>query len=237
MGECNLTNDSEIQAFDAQSFRITLRLWGKQNYRPYPWRQSNNPYNILIAEIMLHRTQASQVVLVYQKFIEKYPDITSVALASNADLYDALYSLGLHWRIDLFHLMADDIINRFDGKIPHEKADLLSLPGVSDYIAGAVRCFVWNLPEPLIDTNTVRVIGRIFDLQIHDSSRRSRQFRDIISNLIDPNEPAAFNYALLDLAERICMKKRQPECSICPVQKFCIYRYKQILVDKENVNG
>lgn len=223
-----------LSAFGVQSFRKTLRLWGQQNYRLFPWRQSNNPYHILIAEVLLHRTQAPQVVPVYWRFIEQYPDINSVALASNADLYNALYSLGLRWRIDLIHQMSDEIIRRFNGKIPYEKADLLSLPGVSEYIAGAVRCFAWNLPESLIDTNTVRVIGRIFGLEIKDSSRRNRQFRDLISVLVDPVEPAAYNYALLDLAERVCMKRRQPGCSICPIQKFCVYGRRQILADKEN---
>src|SRR4030067_1623761 len=115
MGDGHLSGDSRIQAFDTQSFREALRLWGQQNYRPFPWRQSNNPYHILIAEIMLHRTQAPQVVPVYWRFIEQYPDINSVALTSNADLHDALYSLGLRWRIDLIHQMAYEIIRRFNG--------------------------------------------------------------------------------------------------------------------------
>lgn len=234
MGDGHLTGDSSVHSFDVQRFRETLRLWGQLNYRPYPWRQSNNPYHILIAEVMLHRTQAPQVVPIYLSFIKQYPDINSVALASNTDLYDALHSLGLCWRIDLIHQMADEIIKRFNGEIPQEKADLLSLPGVSEYIAGALRCFVWKLPEPLIDTNTVRVAGRVFGLEIKDSSRRNRQFRDIISALVDPIEPATYNYALLDLAERICMRKRQPECLVCPVQEFCVYGNRQVLADKEN---
>lgn len=234
MGDDHLSGDRKIQAFDAQSFREVLLLWGQQNYRSFPWRQSNNPYHVLIAEVMLHRTQVLQVVPIYRKFIEQYPNINSVALASNDDLYNALYSLGLRWRIDLIHQMADELIRRFNGEIPQGKADLLSLPGVNEYIAGAVRCFTWNLPEPLIDTNTVRVTGRLFGLEIKDSSRRNHQFRGLISTLVDPIEPAAYNYALLDLAERVCMKKRQPKCSGCPVQKFCVYGCRKVLADKEN---
>lgn len=73
--------------------------------------------------------------------------------------------------------------DRFEGQIPYKKADLMSLPGVSEYIASAVRCFAWNLPEPILDTNTVRVAGRLFGLEIKDSSRRNRQYRDLISTL------------------------------------------------------
>jgi len=107
--------------------------------------------------------------------------------------------------------------------VPCDKADLLSLPGVSEYIAGAVRCFAWNQPEPLIDTNTVRVAGRLFGLETKDSSRRNRRFRELIAALVDPDEPRAYNYAMLDLADQVCMKKRPPECGKCPVRKHCVY--------------
>jgi A/G-specific adenine glycosylase len=227
MRDEHLSAIERIVAFDAQSFRKTLRLWGQQNYRPFLWRQSNDPYHILIAEVMLHRTQASQVIPVYQKFIEQYPDIKSLLLASKSDLHDSLYSLGLRWRIEMIYEMVDEIIKRFGSEIPQKKADLMSLPGVSEYIASAVRCFAWNLPEALIDTNTVRVIGRLFGLEIKDSSRRNRLFRDLISALADPIKPAAYNYALLDLAERVCMKKKPPECKFCPVSKVCTYFNKQ----------
>jgi A/G-specific adenine glycosylase len=118
--------------------------------------------------------------------------------------------------------MATELGERFGAQVPVPRADLLSLPGVSEYIAGAVRCFAWNLPEPLMDTNTVRVVGRLFGLEIRDSSRRSRRFRDLTAALVDPHEPRAYNYALLDLAEQVCMKKRQPGCAGCPVAPWCI---------------
>jgi len=163
------------------------------------------------------------VVPVYEYFIGHYPDVSALARATKEELHDALYSLGLHWRIDLIHEMAAELIGHFGGQVPRGKADLLSLPGVSQYITGAVRCFAWNQPEPLIDTNTVRVIGRLFGLEIKDSSRRNRRFRELITALVDPDEPRAYNYALLDLADEICMKKRPPECGRCPVQEWCVY--------------
>jgi len=204
------------------AFRKALIAWGREHFRPFPWRLTKDPYRILMAEVMLHRTQASQVAPVYERFIERYPDMPELARATKEELHDALYSLGLHWRIDLIHEMAADLMTRFDGQVPHEKVALLSLPGVSEYIAGAVRCFAWNQPEPLIDTNTVRVVGRLFGLEIKDSSRRNRQFRGLIMALVDPNEPRAYNYALLDLAEQACMKKRPPACGRCPVLSYCV---------------
>lgn len=205
------------------AFRKALIAWGRENFRPFPWRLTENPYRVLMAEVMLHRTQAPQVVPVYERFIERYPDVPSLAQATREELHEALYSLGLRWRIDLIHEMAIELIEHFSGQVPRQKADLLSLPGISEYIAGAVRCFAWNRPEPLIDTNTVRVVGRLFGLEIKDSSRRNRRFRKLITALVDLDEPRIYNYALLDLADQVCMKKRPPECGRCPVAEWCIY--------------
>lgn len=212
---------------DALIFRRALIAWGQKHFRSFPWRKTEDPYRILMAEVMLHRTQALQVVPVYERFIEIYPDAASLAQASSEDLHALLFPLGLRWRVDLVGKMAAEIADRFDGQIPKEKDELLSLPGVSDYIASAVRCFAWNLPEPLIDTNTVRVIGRLFGLEIKDSSRRNRRFRELITTLLDLEQPRAYNYALLDLAYQICHKRRAPDCPRCPVQAYCLYSTEQ----------
>ena len=89
--------------------------------------------------------------------------------------------------------------------------------------AGAVRCFVLDEPEPLIDTNTVRVIGRLFGLEIKDSSRRNALFKRVIADMVDPVEPRLYNYALLDLAALVCTRALPPACSECPVRKYCLY--------------
>ncbi len=221
---------SEIELVEANNhilevypFRETLIKWGSENFRPYPWRFTNNPYHILIAEVMLHRTQAPQVLPVYESFIDKYPDIISLAKSKKEELHSILFSLGLRWRIDLIMDMALELFEKFDKQVPQEKTDLLSLPGVSEYVASAVRCFAWNLPEPIIDTNTVRVTGRIFNLSIKDSSRRNPLFRKLIKSMVDLDQPRAYNYAMLDLAALICTKARTPKCEVCPILKFCVF--------------
>ncbi len=208
---------------DVVAFHKALIAWGQEHFRAFPWRLTKDPYCILMAEVMLHRTQAPQVVPVYERFIVRYPDVTSLVQATREELHETLYPLGLRWRIDLIHEMAVRLVERFGGQVPETREDLLSLPGVSDYIAGAVRCFVWNQPEPLIDTNTVRVVGRLFGLEIRDSSRRNRRFRELIGALVNPDEPRVYNYSLLDLAEEVCMKKRPPECERCPVSGWCVF--------------
>jgi A/G-specific adenine glycosylase len=216
-----VTNDHH--RVDAVAIRRALIAWGREHFRPFPWRQTEDPYAILMAEVMLHRTQAPQVLPAYERLLKRCPDVSTLAQISKEELYSLLSSLGLRWRIDLIQVMATELVARFGGQVPQDKVDLLSLSGVSEYIASAVRCFAWNLPEPIIDTNTVRVVGRLFGLEIKDSSRRNRRFRELITALVDQDEPRTYNFALLDLADRICMKKRPPACSICPLQNHCVY--------------
>lgn len=208
---------------EAGEFHAALLRWGRENFRSFPWRETRDPYEILIAEVMLHRTKAPQVLPVYLRFLQRYPGIEELARAEKEDLHAVMASLGLRQRVDMLHAMVAEIADRFGGRVPVEKRALLSLPGVSDYIAGAVRCFAGNEPEPLIDTNTVRVTGRVFGLRTTDSSRRNRVFRELISALVDSDEPRTYNYALLDLANLVCTKVRPPVCRECPVQRFCLY--------------
>lgn len=205
------------------AFQGALLDWGERYFRPFPWRAATDPYAILMAEIMLHRTQAVQVLPVYQRFIVRFPGLAQALEAERAELVDLLAPLGLRWRIDLVYEMFAAIRERFDGSLPMAKEDLVSLPGISDYIASAVRCFGGNFPEPLIDTNTVRVIGRLYALPQKDSSRRNAQFRTRIAELLSDSHPAAYNYALLDLAALICTRVREPACHECPVRAYCVY--------------
>lgn len=206
-----------------RAFRTKLISWGKNYFRPFPWRLTDDPYTILMAEIMLHRTQVIQVVPVFQTFIARYPDVVSLVHASRQELRSVLSPLGLHWRIDLIYEMGLKISEQFSMQIPQEKTDLLSLPGISEYIASALRCFAWNLPEPLIDTNTTRITGRVFGLETKDSSRRNSRFRNLMIALLDANNPRSYNYAMLDLAHLVCLKKQDPICQECPVLPFCCF--------------
>ena len=208
---------------DAIAFRQALITWGKEHFRAFPWRFTSDPYRTLMAEVMLHRTQALQVVPVYERFLKRYPDLPALATAKEEDLHGMLYSLGLKWRVKLIYEMVAALMQRFDGKIPSDRADLLSLPGVSDYIASAVCCFAWKQPQALIDTNTVRIVARVFNLKITDSLRRNRRFKALLETLVDPVQPVAYNYALLDLANKVCLKVREPDCPRCPLLEHCHY--------------
>jgi len=221
----NLESEEEIN-----EFRRKIIKWGKENFRSFPWRETKDPYKILVSEIMLHRTRAEQVVSVYETFLKRYPNVYSLSRANYCELEEILAPLGLRWRILNLKKAAKFIVENYAGKIPDRKDLLLRLPGVSGYIAGAVLCFAYGKPEPLLDTNTVRILGRVFDIEIKDSSRRSKKFQQLMEHIIDKKNPRIFNYALLDLGALICVKKHEPQCRKCPVRDHCRYYFKKVTI-------
>jgi A/G-specific adenine glycosylase len=205
---------------DRKGFATALLLWWRKNRRQFPWRKTRNPYYILVSEIMLHRTRASQVVPVYQKFIKTFPTVRDVAVAPKNRVRKILAPLGLNWRNELFYDMTRIISRKYNGQVPYDTQALRSLPGVSNYIASAVRCFAFGVPEVLLDTNIVRVVGRVFGEVVSDSSRRSGRMLKLARSVFDDRYPRDFNYALIDLAASIC-KPRKPLCRMCPVRAMC----------------
>lgn len=197
--------------------------WGENNLRSYPWRDDyKNSYNILVAEIMLHRTRADQVKPIYESFIKKYPDIKSIASSDRDDIRKDLYQLGLNWRSEQLYKMAKEIQERYDGIIPNDLNTLVELPGVGPYISSAIICFVHNEKIAVLDTNIVRVIGRLFGMKIRDSSRKSKEFRSVMTDLISYGEPRKFTLSLIDFAALICRSTR-PKCNICLIKNICKY--------------
>jgi A/G-specific adenine glycosylase len=221
-----LDNDLNLESLPAIEriilFRSLLLEWAPSGFRPFAWRFTLDPYCILMAETLLHRTQAKQVEPVYLRFIDTFPDIQALHSADREDLRGLLYPLGLFWRTELIKLLADELIDKFGGEIPEDKAALLSLPGVGDYIASSVRCFAFGQPDAIIDTNMMRVITRVFGIPFKDSLRRNRAFRALASRLVDPLKPVVYNFAILDLANQICTP-RSPDCPACPLLNICMY--------------
>ncbi|MGV8115475.1 DNA glycosylase [Methanothrix soehngenii] len=195
--------------------------WGENNLRSYPWRDDfHNSYKILIAEIMLHRTRADQVEPVYKIFIKKYPDFKSIANSDQEDIIKDLYPLGLNWRSSQLYKMAKEIQEKYDGIIPKDLDKLIELPGVGPYIASAILCFVHDENIAVLDTNIVRVIGRVFGMKIRDSSRKSKKFKSVMTELISHGEPRKFTLSLIDFAALIC-KSSGPRCDICSLKSIC----------------
>lgn len=208
--------------FPVKVFREKLIQWWKHNRRSFPWRNSSNPYDILIAEILLHRTKADQVTPIYQNFLKQFSSFAAIASAPQSEVIEMLFPLGLRWRSEGLYQMALEIVEKHNGKVPEDRDNLESLPGVSHYIASAVRCFAFGSPEVLLDTNTVRIIGRLFGIPVTDGSRRSKRFRELLQSLLDPNQPGKFNLAMIDLGALVC-RPNQPLCNLCPINEVCNY--------------
>jgi A/G-specific adenine glycosylase len=205
-----------------EEIRSEILEWGDKNLRDFPWRNTHDPYKIIIAEIMLHRTNADQVKPVYEKFIEDFPDFSSIVRAGSKNIGTEIQSLGLFWRSDLLYRLAEEVEDKYNGTLPLEKNKLMELPGVGQYIASAILSFGYNRPEPLLDTNTVRVIGRIFGIKITDSSRRSKKFHKIMQDMVLCEKPKKLSLSMIDFAALVCTVK-YPKHDLCSVNNICCF--------------
>ena len=215
-----INEDTILTGFPVDDMRRDLLRWWAYGKRYYPWRENQDPYKVLVAEVLLHRTRADQVVPLYEAFLRRFPDAGSLARSTPYELVELFRSVGLHWRWKLLHAMAVELGESFDGQIPEDFEMLVSLPGISHYIASAVRCFAFGKPDVILDTNTVRVLGRLLGLTVTDSSRRSRLFKTILEQLIDHEHPREFNFALIDLAAQIC-RSSSPLHDKCCLKNYC----------------
>lgn len=222
---CNQSQDDSYRNI-IESIRSGILDWSSENLRDFPWRNTRDPYKILIAEIMLQRTNADQVKTIYEKFVEDFPDFISIVRAGSEKIMVEMHSLGLFWRSDLLFRLAEVVVEKYYGILPQEKKELMELPGIGHYIASAILCFGYNLPEPILDTNTVRVIGRIFGMKITDSSRRSKKFYKIMQDIVICEEPRKLSLSMLDFAAMVCTATN-PKHEFCPVSNICCF-YKTI---------
>lgn len=202
--------------------RERLLKWGKQYLRTYPWRISDNPYEVLIAEFFLRRTDPQQVLSVYNKFIDTFPDFESILKGDKRFLEFLLHKLGLHIRKKQLIEMAKYIQMNFGGDIPCKRSLLLQIPGVGNYTASIFRCSICECLDPPLDVNTTRVVGRFFNFPINNSSRRSKRFRKALMLLMEPDKPRFFAYCLIDLGSILC-KPLRPNCIECPLNTHCCY--------------
>lgn len=217
-----MTGEVEVNPEAAAFARRELVGWFKVAARNFPWRYDTNSYHVLIAEMMLRRTQARQVVNVYLKFLEDYPNVQSLAEAPSEQIKASLYPLGLAWRAANFEQLAHAIMEQYGGEIPTDKEELLALPGVGPYVAEAVRVFANSEYGVLVDTNTVRVAARVFGFEYDQESRRKPAVIQAVSELIIRRTPVESNYTLLDFAATIC-QPRKPLHDKCPLLSHCAF--------------
>ncbi len=212
----NIMNTDSLIIFQKNLIRFYL-LEG----RIYPWRIDRNPFKVYISEILLQRTRADQVVPVYQQLIEKFPDTISLFADFNRAI-PIMYPLGRSIRLDYFQKGLRYINEYYNGQIPFERKDLLSVPGIGPYIESAIRLFGYNIRDTIIDTNVIRVVGRFNGIEIHPEIRRKKSFISIARNSVPEEKYVEYSYGLLDFAEKIC-KSRNPDCNNCKLATECLW--------------
>lgn len=204
-------------------FRRQIRNWFGQNKRRFAWRETKDPYCILVAEILLQQTDAGKVSLVYPEFIQRYPDASGLAKAEPEDLQEFISKIGLNYRARRLVDIARDINDKFAGRIPNSEAELMMLPGVGRYIADAVLSAAFGMRTAVVDTNIVRILERFFGTRSQRSrARTDPEFWNIAHSLL-PRKPADcrdWNYALIDFCSLVCTHYN-PKCSECVCAEPC----------------
>ncbi len=195
--------------------------WFHENARDLPWRKSYDPYQVWISEIMLQQTQMDRVVVYYNRWISRFPDLESITRASEEEVLKLWEGLGYYSRARNIIKTANILFNEFDAKLPANHTELIALPGIGPYTAGAVMSIAFNQEYPLVDANIERVFARLFNLSKPVKDKETHKFIWQKSHeLIPQGKAREFNQALMELGALICMPQN-PRCKICPIRTDC----------------
>ncbi|MBN1187043.1 MAG: hypothetical protein JXB49_32495 [Bacteroidales bacterium] len=197
-------------------FTTRVYKWSEKNPINYPWRTTQNLWHAFVAEVMLQRTKAEQVLPVYNDFVIKFPSPESYKEFLEKSDENPFENLGLKWRYETFKEAVNSIVEE---GMPTYKNDLMKLPGVGEYVSSAIMSFHFNKREVLIDSNIVRFYSRFFGIKISKESRRNKDFISLADEITPLRMIKKFNYAVLDYSMNIC--KTKPLCLNCLLVKRC----------------
>jgi len=200
-------------------FQIRLLKWYGEFGRDLPWRRTVDPYKILVSEVMLQQTQVDRVIPKYHEFLQRYPTLKDLARAAPDEVRQTWYPLGYNIRPYRLHSIACEAVEQYGGQIPREAEQLESMKGIGRYTAGAVRSFAFNEDAPILDTNVIRVLYRVF-LGKGDPKTQKNTLWAMSEALIPKGRGYDFNQALMDFGAIVCTA-RKPYCLLCPMRDFC----------------
>ncbi len=193
-----------------------LLLWFEKHARDLPWRKTRDPYAIWISEIMLQQTQVATVIPYYKKFLKDFPTVRHLAKASLEKILKAWEGLGYYSRARNLHRASLIVSNHFHGRVPDNSKELLCLPGIGRYTAGAILSIAFNKEAPILDGNVKRALSRLFTI----SGPASEDLWELSATLIPKGKASSFNQALMDLGAILCTPQG-PQCYRCPLTKYC----------------
>ena len=206
---------------DVANFQTEFLTWYQQEKRNLPWRYNHDPYRIWISEIMLQQTRVDTVIDYFYRFMEQFPTIQDLANAPEDKLLKVWEGLGYYSRARNLQAAAKQIMEEFGGQFPTTVEEIRSLKGIGPYTAGAISSIAFEIPEPAIDGNVMRVVSRLFCIEADIAKASSRNiFDEAMRKIISQDQPGDFNQAMMDLGSSICTPT-SPQCELCPIQNFC----------------
>lgn len=198
-----------------------LVKWSTKNLDDFPWRQSSDPYRILVAEVLLRRTRASKVAEVYHVFMHKFPNVNTLAKGRIAEIKRIVKPLGIASRSVKMREVARSLVENYSNEFPTGEAAMLSTIGVQSlYTINAIKCFAFGESVPIFDTNVKRILERVFSLDLGRDAHKKRSSWELAGLLVPNTMCKQYNLALLDVGRTICTPSN-PKCKICPLQSLC----------------
>jgi A/G-specific adenine glycosylase len=205
---------------DIDAFRRALLGWWDANARELPWRETRDPYRILVSEVMLQQTQVDRVIPYYHQWLGAFPDVHALAAAPTAEVIRLWKGLGYNRRAVNLQRAAQAVVER-GGAFPDSVDELLALPGIGPYTAGAIACFAFERDVPFIDTNMRRVLHRVFvGSEVPERQASDKEIVELAAATLPPGDGWRWNQALIEFGALQCTA-RTPACVICPAQAFC----------------
>lgn len=211
----------KLESFQIHDFQHDLISWYKHEKRDLPWRKDQDPYKIWVSEIMLQQTRVDTVIPYFNAFIGKFPTIEALATADEEEVLKAWEGLGYYSRVRNLHSAVKEVANSYAGVVPNTPEEISKLKGVGPYTKGAILSIAYNIPEPAVDGNVMRVFSRILSIWDNIAKPKTRKiFEEATYNLISKEDPSSFNQAVMELGALICTPT-SPSCLLCPVREYC----------------
>lgn len=199
--------------------------WYDMGHRQLPWREDKNPYRIWVSEIMLQQTRVEAVIPYFNRFMEQFPDIASLAQANEELLLKNWEGLGYYSRVRNLGKAAVMIMEHYDGKMPETREELMKLPGIGSYTAGAIASIAFNQAVPAVDGNVLRILSRLrMDAAFINEQVVKKSVEDELLAVMPTDRPGDFNQALMELGATVCIPNGEPKCSQCPWHGLCMAR-------------